>query len=77
MWPAASVSGLLAVAAARRGAPFRGIAIVSLALTSCAGLMAVGYWAVALDFDPAWWAPNLFLLVWPWLFLPGLARAAG
>jgi Family of unknown function (DUF5360) len=74
---AASISGLMAVRAARQGAAFRGFAMVSLVLTSCAGLMAVAYWTVARDFDPSWWAPNLFLLVWPWFFLPGLIRAAG
>jgi hypothetical protein len=74
---AASATGLLAVRAAHKGTAFKGLAIVSLVLTSCAGLMAVSYWAVARDFDPAWWGPNLFLLVWPWLFLPGLVRAAG
>ncbi len=74
---AASCSGLLAVRAARAGKAFRGLTIVSLALTSCAGLMAVAYWTVARDFDLAWWGPNLFLLVWPWFFLPRLMNAAG
>ncbi len=50
---AASFSGLIAVRAARVGAAFRGLAIMSLVLTSSAGLMAVGYWAAARDFDLA------------------------
>lgn len=74
---AASAFGLLAVRAERAGAPWRGTAIVSLVLTSCAGLMAISFWAVAGDFEPSWWGPNLFLLIWPWFFLPGVIRAAG
>jgi hypothetical protein len=68
---AASVLGLLAV---RAGGAWKGLATVSLALTSCAGLMAVSFWAISGDFDPSWWGPNLFLLLWPWIFLPGLMR---
>jgi hypothetical protein len=74
---AASLSGLMAVDANRKGRPARGLTILSLVLTSCAGLMAIAFWTVARDFDPAWWAPNLFLLIWPWIFLPGLLKAAG
>jgi hypothetical protein len=68
---AASALGLLAVRS--RGA-WKGLAAVSLALTSCAGLMAVSFWAVSGDFALSWWAPNLFLMAWPWIFLPGLMR---
>ena len=27
-----------------------------------------------LDFDPTWWIPNLFFVIWPCFFLPGLAN---
>jgi hypothetical protein len=38
-----------------------------------AGGMAVGYWTLAWEkFDPAWFLPNLALLLWPLAFLPGL-----
>lgn len=50
-------------------------AAVSLSLTMCAGLMAISYWAIVGDFDPAWWIPNLFLLLWPIPFLFYLAGA--
>ncbi|MBW2224881.1 MAG: DUF5360 family protein, partial [Deltaproteobacteria bacterium] len=43
-------------------------------LTSCSGLMAVSFWTLRADFDPAWWLPNLFLLLYPLWFLPGLVR---
>ncbi|MDP3853779.1 DUF5360 family protein [Phenylobacterium sp.] len=68
-----SVTGLLAVRAARRGDPaWRPLALISLTLTVVAGLMAVGYWAILREFDPAWFLPNLALAAWPFAFLPGL-----
>lgn len=73
----ASLFGLAAVHAHRRGAPWRGAAIVSLALTSCAGLMAIAFWTLVGDFDLSWWAPNLALMLWPWIYLPRLMPAAG
>lgn len=48
-------------------------AAISLTLTVCAGLMAISYWALVRDFDPAWWIPNLFLMIWPLPFLYQLA----
>lgn len=70
-----SVCGLLAVRRHSRGDPsWRPLAAFSLALTFCAGFMAVSFWAIRLDFDPAWWATNLFLTVWPLVFLPRLGR---
>jgi hypothetical protein len=38
---------------------------ISLALTSVAGGMAICYWALLGDFEISWWAPNLFLLLFP------------
>ncbi|MFM7211221.1 MAG: DUF5360 family protein [Actinomycetota bacterium] len=38
---------------------------ISLVLTSCAGGMAIAYWAVLGDFQIAWWLPNAFLLLFP------------
>lgn len=73
-----SVTGLMAVRAARRGDPtWRPLALISLTLTGVAGLMAVGYWAILREFDPSWFLPNLALLVWPFLFLPRLVCDLG
>lgn len=70
-----SVLGLSAVAAARRGAPvWRPLALLSLAFTMAAGGMAVSYWAILGEFEPAWFLPNLALVIWPIFFLPGLVR---
>ncbi len=45
-------------------------------LTFCSGLMAVAFWTLRGDFDPAWWAPNLFfLLIYPLFFLPRFLKA--
>lgn len=71
-----SITGLLAVRAARRGDPiWRPLAIVSLTITVIAGTMAIGYWALLGEFDPSWFLPNLALAVWPLFFLPGLICA--
>ncbi|MBI5940704.1 MAG: DUF5360 family protein [Caulobacterales bacterium] len=68
-----SVIGLAAVAASRRDKPvWRPLALISLILTMVAGGMAVAYWTLLGEFDPAWFLPNLALLLWPLAFLPRL-----
>jgi len=39
------------------------LSIFSLALMFCAGLMAISFWVINCDFDPFWWAINLWLLL--------------
>jgi hypothetical protein len=36
--------------------------------------MALAFWAIAGDFDIAWWAPNAYLLIFPIPLLVHLAR---
>ncbi|MGW6915529.1 DUF5360 family protein [Kitasatospora sp. NPDC054939] len=71
----ASVTGLTALRLHRRGGIGRArpLMLVSLALTSTAGLQAVAFWALRGDFSPSWWLPNLFLLLFP---LPGMVHLA-
>ncbi len=69
-----SVAGLAAVRCARAGRSWRGLALVSLVLTMCAGGMAIGFWAISGDFDWGWWLPNLILLLGPLVWLPGLLK---
>ena len=70
-----SLTGFAAVRAHRRGrAAWRPLALISLILTMVAGGMAVAYWALLGEFDPAWFLPNLALLIWPLAFLPRLIR---
>lgn len=65
----ASFLGLAALVAAKRGSnAWRALALMSVTLTFCAGLMAIAFWVLRRDFDPLWWVPNLYLMVWP-LFL--------
>lgn len=65
-----SVTGIAAVHFARRGNPiWRPLAIVSLCLTFVAGFMAVAFWTLLAEFDPAWFLPNLGLAVWPMFFI--------
>ncbi len=54
---------------------WKNMALVSLVLTSVSGLQAVSYWTLAGETDPAWWIPNLFLLIYPLFFIPRLMRA--
>jgi hypothetical protein len=71
-----SATGLLAALASRSRRPSaRHLAIISLGLTSASGLMALSFWVLRRDFDPAWWAPNAFLLLYPLAFLPKLVSA--
>lgn len=68
---AASLSGFTALRVLRRtGAP-GALLSVSLTLTATAGGMALAFWTVKGDFEPSWWLPNAFLLLFP---LPMLAR---
>jgi hypothetical protein len=72
-----SICGLAAVGLHRAGnTSWRGLAIVSLSLTFCAGLMAISFWAIRGDFDPTWWAVNLALMILPLFYLPRLITHA-
>lgn len=74
---ALSFVGLLAISRHRAGAQsWRGLAIVSLSLTFCAGLMAISFWTIRSDFDPAWWGVNLAFMIWPMFYLPGLIASS-
>lgn len=65
---AASATGLLALWLARQNSPsWQHVAILSMTLTFAAGVFALSFWALRSDFDPAWWLPNVYLVVWPLL----------
>jgi len=53
------------------------LALISLVLTSCSGLQAIAFWVIRGDFDPSWWLPNLFLLIYPLFFMRGLVSLSG
>jgi Family of unknown function (DUF5360) len=68
-----SLTGLAAVRLAAKGDPlWRPMALVSLTLSSTAGLMAVSYWTVMGEFEPVWFGINLALFLWPLFFIPKL-----
>lgn len=50
------------------------LALISLTLTFCSGLQAIVFWIIKSDFDPTWWIPNLFLLIYPLFFIPTLIK---
>ncbi|MEP3449651.1 MAG: DUF5360 family protein [Parasphingorhabdus sp.] len=63
--------GLIAVRLHSKGdTRWYAMAIASLSLTFCAGLMAVGFWTIKGEFNPSWWIPNLLLMILPiyWFF---------
>lgn len=73
-----SLAGITAISLHRAGDQrWRGLAVISLSLTVCAGLMAISFWTIRGDFDAAWWAVNLALLIWPLFYLPGLVGTVG
>lgn len=45
------------------------ICLCSLILTFCSGLQAIAFWGLRNDFDLAWWAFNLYLLIYPLPFV--------
>lgn len=68
-----SATGLTSVYLHQRGAfVWRQFALISLILTFCSGLQAIVFWTIRQDFDLAWWAVNLYLLVYPLICIPGL-----
>ncbi len=65
-----SITGLGSLYLFRKNRPsWRPWALISLVLTFCSGLQAIAFWAFANDFDPYWWAFNLYLLIYPLFFL--------
>ncbi|MEH7200682.1 DUF5360 family protein, partial [Priestia megaterium] len=52
-------------------------ALISLVLTFCSGLQAIAYWAFIKDFNLTWWAFNLYLMVYPLLFIKLLINNRG
>lgn len=74
----ASVLGLLSLSLARKGCTlWSSVALLSTALTFCAGLMALSFWAIRRDFDLGWWLPNLYLISWTSVVFPTLIRKQG
>lgn len=72
---AVSITGLWSLRLWRRGDPRHvRLALVSLALTSASGFQAISFWVARCDFDPLWWTPNLFLLIYPWFFIARFLR---
>jgi hypothetical protein len=71
---AASVTGLVSLslagnrsdrAKARYGGLHLPLTLISLTLTSTAGLQAVAFWSLRGDWSLTWWIPNLALLLFP------------
>jgi hypothetical protein len=70
-----SATGLYSVYLSSQQNPkWRIFALISLILTSVSGLQAISYWILASDYDPTWWLPNLFLLLYPFFFFSKIIK---
>jgi hypothetical protein len=58
----------------RRDERWKLIALISLVLTFASGLQAIAFWVLRGDFDPIWWIPNLYLMLYPPFFIMRLLR---
>ncbi len=73
---AVSATGLYSLYLQRKSdARWQFLALISLVLTSVSGLQAVVFWTLRSDYDPSWWIPNLYLLLYPLFFIPKLCVA--
>jgi hypothetical protein len=72
---AAIATGLVSLILVRRqAARSNPLMLISLTLTGAAGLLALNFWTLRGEFDLAWWAPNLWLLIFPIVALVILTR---
>ena len=70
-----SATGLTSLFLYRRGDErWKMIALISLVLTFASGLQAIAFWVLRGDFDPTWWIPNLYLMLYPPFFIVRLLR---
>jgi Family of unknown function (DUF5360) len=53
---------------------WRSLALISLVLTFVSGLNAIAFWVIRGDFNPTWWIPNLYLMLYPLFFLPSVLK---
>jgi predicted membrane channel-forming protein YqfA (hemolysin III family) len=73
---AASVTGFASLVMVRRAsANWRPMMVLSLGLTSVAGLQALNFWLLRADFSLTWWLPNAWLLLFPIPAIWALLRA--
>lgn len=70
-----ALAGLLARFAPMADKARRVLAVVSLSLMFCAGLMAVSFWTIQQFYDPFWWGTNLWLVLLSSIALVGRARS--
>jgi Family of unknown function (DUF5360) len=70
-----SITGYYSIFLSKRNdKKWKTIALISLVLTSISGLQAISYWVLAREFDPTWWLPNLFLLIYPLFYIPSIIK---
>lgn len=64
-----SISGIASVILYNRKNPlWSEVALISLVLTFCSGLLAISFWFIRRDFDLIWWISNLYFLIYPFFF---------
>jgi len=68
-----AIAGLACLKLAGKGDNrWMALALISLALTFCAGLMAISFWIFKGEFNAGWWIPNLLLMAAALYWLPKL-----
>jgi hypothetical protein len=70
-----SATGFTSLYLYNRNQPaWHNLALISLVLTFCSGLQAIAFFVMRADYDPMWWIPNLYLLLYPLPFIWQLVR---
>ncbi|MFD0715360.1 DUF5360 family protein [Paenibacillus sp. GCM10027626] len=70
-----SATGLSSLYLRKKRHPlWQSLALTSLVLTFCSGLQAIAFWVIRVEFNPVWWIPNLFLLIYPLFYIPQFVK---
>lgn len=60
-----AASGIAAALIKNNSEAKRSLRQLGLTTMFCSGLMAISFWAILGQFDPTWWAVNIWLMVLP------------
>ncbi|MFB9994804.1 DUF5360 family protein [Deinococcus oregonensis] len=71
----ASLTGLGALLLSKRY-DVRPLLLLTLTLTHVAGLNAIAFWVITRDFSWQWWVPNVYLMLFPLLFIVPILKSS-
>ncbi|WP_198014384.1 DUF5360 family protein, partial [Leptospira fainei] len=58
----------------KRISAWKNLAILSLGFTIASGVQAISFWVIRGDVSLLWWAPNLYLILYPLLYVRFLLK---